>query len=323
MRAAKLLGGVFLIITCNASLEAAEPFGEPRAFTYKQAEGLEIQADVYRSPGDAPRPVVVWIHGGALIVGSRKQVPQQLLELCQQQDYVFVSLDYRLAPVTKLPEIATDIEDAWTWLHREGPTLFGADVSRVVVAGGSAGGFLTLLLGARVQPRPTALVAYWGYGDLTAPWTTEHSLHHPAADPAATAAELRGGVSTEPTSGTVDAETQQSRGQFYRWLRREGRWPLEVTGYDPMTQAEQLLPYCPAHLIDADYPPTLLIHGTLDTDVVYQQAEQLDTALAEHGVSHELIAVPDAEHGLAGGDPQLVAAAQERALKFIREHLTP
>lgn len=315
------MGGLALVILNSATLVAAEPFREPATYTYKEAEGLQIQADVYRSPGDSPRPVLVWIHGGALIVGSRKQVPQQLLELCQEQDYVFVSLDYRLAPVTKLPEIAADIEGAWTWLQREGPQRFGADVSRIVVAGGSAGGFLTLLLGARVQPRPTALVAYWGYGDLTAPWSTEHSLHHPAADPSATEADLRAGVSTEPTSGTVDAETQQARGQFYRWSRREGRWPREVTGFDPQTQAEQLLPYCPAHLIDADYPPTLLVHGTLDTDVVYQQAEQLAAALTEHGVAHELVSVPDAEHGLAGGDPQLVAAAHRRALDFIRQHL--
>jgi len=45
--------------------------------------------------------------------------------------------------------------------------------------------------------------------------------------------------------------------------------------------------------------------------------------LARHKVSHELVTVPGAGHGLAGGDRKLVAAAHERAAAFIRTHLKP
>ncbi|RLT08715.1 MAG: hypothetical protein DWI21_07390, partial [Planctomycetota bacterium] len=65
---------------------------------YKTVGDVKVEADVYRPEGAEARPVVVWIHGGALIVGSRSQVPAKILELCTRERFVFVSLDYRLAP---------------------------------------------------------------------------------------------------------------------------------------------------------------------------------------------------------------------------------
>lgn len=140
---------------------------------YKTVDDVKVQADVYRPEGDEVRPVVVWIHGGALIVGSRSQVPRQILELCTRERFVCVSLDYRLAPEVKLPQVAEDMQDAFRWLHESGPKLFHADTSRIVVTGGSAGGFLTMLSGTVVKPKPTALVAYWGYGEIDGEWTRE------------------------------------------------------------------------------------------------------------------------------------------------------
>ena len=60
---------------------------------FKTVDQLKIQADVYRHEDDAARPVIVWLHGGALIMGSRQGVPKQLLELAQEQGFILVSLD--------------------------------------------------------------------------------------------------------------------------------------------------------------------------------------------------------------------------------------
>jgi acetyl esterase/lipase len=73
-------------------------------YTYKQAGELKILADVYPAAGEK-RPVVIWIHGGALIMGYRKGVPAWLLEASRKNEYVLVSIDYRLAPGNA---IATD-----------------------------------------------------------------------------------------------------------------------------------------------------------------------------------------------------------------------
>jgi len=42
-----------------------------QTYVYKTAGDCRIQADLYRLPGDQIRPAVFWIHGGALVMGSR------------------------------------------------------------------------------------------------------------------------------------------------------------------------------------------------------------------------------------------------------------
>jgi dipeptidyl aminopeptidase/acylaminoacyl peptidase len=73
--------------------------------------------------------------------------------------------------------------------------------------------------------------------------------------------------------------------------------------------------------LPADFPPVLLIHGTADKDVPYELSAAMDRELTRRRLSHELITVAGAGHGLAGCDPHRVAEAHRRARDFIREHL--
>src|SRR5436305_15257341 len=87
------------------------PAGEAlvkRTYTYETVGDLPVRADVYRPDDGKVRPVVVWLHGGALIVGNRAGVPKDLLALCWSEGYALVSFDYRLAPEVKLPAIIDD-----------------------------------------------------------------------------------------------------------------------------------------------------------------------------------------------------------------------
>jgi acetyl esterase/lipase len=84
-----------------------------QTYTYKQVGDLEIKADVYRENDETIRPVVVWIHGGALIVGGRSGIDGRVKKMFLDAGYALVSIDYRLAPETKLPAILEDIEDAF------------------------------------------------------------------------------------------------------------------------------------------------------------------------------------------------------------------
>jgi acetyl esterase/lipase len=293
-----------------------------KTYPYKTVGETKVQADVYRAKDTKIRPGVVWIHGGALVVGSRNSVPQRLRELCRTEGYVLVSLDYRLAPEVKLPAIIEDVQDAFRWIRAQGPKLFQIDPDNLVVTGGSAGGYLTMMTGICVQPRPKALVAYWGYGDVDGDWYTKPSEYYRKQVPLVSKEEAYQAVGRGVLTGTEgNSPEQRGRGRFYHYLRQNGLWTKEVTGFDPDTERRKLDPYCPVRNVTAAYPLILMVHGTADDDVPYERSADMAKELARHQVPHELVTVRGAGHGLAGGDKQLVDEAHERALAFIRKHL--
>jgi acetyl esterase/lipase len=302
-------------------VHAADPPLPKQTHTFKTVGDLKIQADVYRADDAKVRPVVVWIHGGALIMGNRKSVPQNLLDLCRDEGYALVSIDYRLAPEVKLPEIIADLEDAFRWLRGAGAKEAHLDAERIVVTGGSAGGYLTLMSGVIVKPRPKALVAYWGYGDVDGEWYTTPSEFYRKLVPLIDKAEAHKNIGGRVITGSEDGVDFKARGRFYHYLRQNGLWTKEVTGFDPTTEKAKLDPYCPVRNVSAEYPPTLLVHGTEDTDVPYQLSADMAKELARFQVPHELVTVAGAGHGLAGGDKKRVADAHGKVLAFIRMHM--
>jgi acetyl esterase/lipase len=291
-----------------------------KAHIYKTVGDVKIQADVYRPDDEKVRPVVVWIHGGALIMGNRAGVPKNLLDLCRDEGYALVSVDYRLAPEVKLPQIAADIDDAFRWLREDGPKLLKIDPDRMVVAGGSAGGYLTLLAGVRVKAKPRALVVYWGYGDVDGDWYTRPSEHYRKSAPLVSKEDAYKGVGARVVTGSETGFDGKARSRFYLYLRQNGLWTKEVTGLDP-TERAKLDPYCPVRNVSPEYPPTILVHGTEDTDVPYELSANMAKEFVRHKVPHELVTVRGAGHGLSGGDRKLVEEAHAKALAFIREHL--
>ena len=307
-----------LIAGCSTKVAETPEESSSTTHVYKTVDGLEIRADVHRTADSASQPVAVWIHGGALINGHRQSVPDRIKQMLLGAGRVIVSIDYRLAPETKLPAILEDVEDAFEWIRERGPELFGADPERIAVLGGSAGGYLTLATGYRVQPRPDALVAFWGYGDLIGSWYSEPSPHPRHHRVTMSREEALAQVSGPPVSDSRDRSGDG--GAFYQHCRQKGIWPFEVSGWDPRAEAERFESYMPVRNVTPDYPPTLLIHGTADTDVPYEQSALMAEQLEANGVEHELISIAGAEHGLSGGDPALVDEAYASALDFVLRH---
>ena len=171
-RSHRLLYVVVVVLGLVASRDAraGDNYTEAKTYTYKTVGDLPIKADVYRLSGDEVRPVLVWIHGGALIVGQRGGPNLAQRKRYLDAGYVIVSIDYRLAPETKLQGIIEDVQDAIKWVRTKGPELYKIDPKRVAVVGHSAGGYLTLMAGFAVEPRPQALVAFYGYGDIDGDW---------------------------------------------------------------------------------------------------------------------------------------------------------
>lgn len=312
-----MIAGGALVGRSDAALQA-KPKRETH--TYKKVGELPIKADVYRYDDQRTRPVVVWIHGGALINGHREGISGRVRKFAFDSGYVLVSLDYRLAPETKLPEIIKDLEDAFTWLHAEGPKQFHIDPKRVAVAGGSAGGYMTLTSGFRAKPRPQVLLSLWGYGDLIGDWYSKPSPH-----PRHQRSKLSKEEAWRQVSGKAVADSRDRKGNggaFYQYCRQTGTWPTAVSGLDPHAEPEKFNPYMPVKNVTKDYPPTTMIHGTKDTDVPHQQSVMMAEQFKKHGVKYQLHSIANGEHGLPGGDPSAINVAYDEAFAFVRQHLS-
>jgi len=288
----------------------------PVTVTYKRVDGLEIKADVHGA-GETVKPCVVYIHGGALIQGSRTGIPKLFLANVLAAGAALISIDYRLAPETKLPGIIGDLRDFWRWLHGEGARRFKLDRQRIAVAGGSAGGYLTLMAGFTLSPRPRALASFWGYGDITADWYAKPDSFY-LRQPRVGEETARAAVGTTPLS---EPPQGSQRGRFYLHTRQTGTWCQQVAGRDPVREKGWFRPYCPLWNVSASYPPVILIHGTADTDVPYEQSKLMADALRARGARHELVTVPDGTHGLGGMDAEAPRRAYQQAADYLMAHL--
>ena len=92
-------------------------------------------------------PLIVWIHGGAFLFGSKEGFPVEPVPLHLLLDgYAVASINYRLSPEALFPAQLEDCKAAIRWLRAQAEE-FGLDPNRIGVWGASAGGYLAALLG--------------------------------------------------------------------------------------------------------------------------------------------------------------------------------
>ena len=108
--------------------------------------------DLYYPPGSfrADRPAVVFIHGGGFTGGDKAEYRSASVsaDLCRA-GYVVVSCNYVLGPKSKegvWPQNIADCRDAVRWVRAHAKEL-GVNPDKIAVAGGSAGGYLALMVG--------------------------------------------------------------------------------------------------------------------------------------------------------------------------------
>jgi acetyl esterase/lipase len=97
--------------------------------------------DIYYPANSKNFPVVVWFHGGGL-TGGEKEIPDALKE----KGFAVVGINYRLSPKVKAPKYLEDAAAAVSWVFKN-IKYYGGDTSLIFVAGYSAGGYLTKMIG--------------------------------------------------------------------------------------------------------------------------------------------------------------------------------
>jgi len=98
--------------------------------------------DVFRPDGAQGADVVVFMHGGAFVRGSRSTpegVYDNVLAWFARQNFVGVNVEYRLAPQAPYPEGARDLAAALDWVQRR-IADYGGNPDRILLIGHSAGG---------------------------------------------------------------------------------------------------------------------------------------------------------------------------------------
>ncbi len=98
----------------------------------------------------ADRPAVVFIHGGGFTGGDKAEYRSASVsaDLCRA-GYVVVSCNYVLGPKSKegvWPQNIADCRNAVRWVRAYAKEL-GVNPDKIAVAGGSAGGYLALMVG--------------------------------------------------------------------------------------------------------------------------------------------------------------------------------
>jgi acetyl esterase/lipase len=118
-----------------------------RNVTYREVAGKTLQLDVAmpEEPG-VNRPAIMQIHGGAWIIGDKREQGWPLIGHLAANGWVCFNVNYRLSPAATWPDHLVDLKYALKWI-REHADEYGIDPSFVAVTGGSAGGHLTAMMG--------------------------------------------------------------------------------------------------------------------------------------------------------------------------------
>ncbi|MFN4894846.1 MAG: alpha/beta hydrolase [Pseudomonadota bacterium] len=252
----------------------------PETVEFKRCGDILLYLDRYRAPNTA-RGCVAFLHGGALLLGGRSDLPEAVVELLLRNNFDIVSLDYRVLSEASLDEIHGDVRDGCRFVRDLYPSL------PLILAGYSAGAYLALAggVGDRLVD---GICAFAGYGDLSACWYREPSeFFRKYKDVSYVAQRLAQGSPFLSLDERID---------LYIYLRQTGTWPQYAL--DGQFSESRLRELSPLHNLGRRYPPTVLIHGTNDCDVPYSASQDMALALNEADILHRLILMPEMDHDL-------------------------
>jgi acetyl esterase/lipase len=114
---------------------------------YREGEGLDeltktrCRLDIHYPAKQKGFSTIIWFHGGGLTSGE-KEIPPALAG----KGHAIVAPGYRLSPAVKAPAYIEDAAAAVAWTFKN-IERFGGDPNRIVLSGGSAGGYLAHITG--------------------------------------------------------------------------------------------------------------------------------------------------------------------------------
>ncbi|MBI3839262.1 MAG: alpha/beta hydrolase fold domain-containing protein [Planctomycetia bacterium] len=268
------------------SAAAAPEIELKKDIVYGTGGGKNLLLDLAAPKGlDHPVPGIVWIHGGAW-QGGHKGEFENLIRDSARAGYVAVSINYRLAPKHIFPAQIEDCKCAVRWLRASAESLH-VDPSRIGVVGASAGAHLAMMLGAM-----------------------------DGAD------GLEGSGGSSEASSKPQVVVSYSGPTNLRSPYPEISNTLIATflGGTPAEKPDAYRLASPITYINSGDAPMLLIQGTKDPLVPYEQAYQMAEALTKVGVPGRVELLLLAGHGWEKKDNARVTRA---TFEFLDRYLKP
>ncbi len=243
-----------------------------------------IPVRVYRPAGGDPKPLIVYYHGGGWVLGSLTTHDGICRGLAAGVDAVVASVDYRLAPEHRFPAAVEDARAALDWAVCHVSSL-GADASRLVVAGDSAGGNLAAVMAQAARAHGPAIAF--------------QLLVYPVTDHEFTSASME----ENATGYYLTREMMRWFYGLYLNHEREGADPR----VSPLRETD-LAGLPPAYVMTAEYDP------------LRDQGDAYAAAMAAAGVTVQARQCPSLFHGFFSLGAQIDAAQVEfdRAVAAVR-----
>jgi acetyl esterase len=118
----------------------------------------EIPIRIYTPDAPAPRPALVYFHGGGWVVCDLDTHDVVCTAMARRAGAVVVAVDYRLAPEHKFPAAVIDSYAATSWVASNSEKL-GIDPKRISVGGDSAGGNLAAVVALKSRDEDGPAIA--------------------------------------------------------------------------------------------------------------------------------------------------------------------
>ena len=258
---------------------------------YHEANNHENTLDLYLpTNASGPTPVLLMIHGGGWVAGTKEGQSLRLLPYLEM-GWAVVNVSYRLVQVSRAPAAVEDCLCALQWIAQNADQ-YNFDLSKIVTTGNSAGGHLALT---------TALVpASAGLNNQCA----QRNFSGPTATPSVPVAAVINWY------GITDVEDltrgKNAKGYAVEWMGNLINRLDIARLVSPLTH------------VSAETPPILTIHGDADAIVPYSHATRLHTALDGAGIANTLHTVPGGGHG--GFNTDETIAIYETIYRFLNEH---
>jgi acetyl esterase/lipase len=224
---------------------------------------------VPRTPPPGALPILIHLHGGAWTMGDRNQQGKPLIHHMAARGWVCFDVTYRLGPDNRGPDWIVDVLRAIAWV-REHAHEHGGDPARIAITGGSAGGHL-------------AALAALAHDD-------------PAFKPGFEQADCSVAAAV-PLYGRYDFLDRKLRLKGNHKAVIEDYMAVKVMPGLPLSCPDLWHAVSPLDRIRADAPPMLVVHGTGDTMLPWQDARDFAETLREaSGARTEFVALPGIQH---------------------------